>query len=210
LPDLSREDVRRAVERAGLFPRRITPHALAIHVRDEAEPEKQIEREDEPAANAAGGPGILYGTWWHEFVQTIPWRQPIAAWQRKFIEAQARSPQPERAAQEWDLFRKSKLAKWLAEPGRLIQVELPFLWRETGKETCFEGVMDLAVYTESESAWRVIDWKTNRLGPAGSDGLVEVYRGQINAYVRALREMLSAEVRGSLYLTQTGEWVEVE
>jgi len=24
-----------------------------------------------------------------------------------------------------------------------------------------------------------------------------------------LREMLSAEVKGSLYLTQTGEWVEV-
>jgi len=210
LPDLSRDDVRRAVERAGAFPRRITPHALAIHVRDareEAEPEKQMEREDD--TGAAGGPGILYGTWWHEFVQTIPWRQPAAAWQRKFIEAQARSPQPERAAREWELFRRSTLAQWLAEPGRLIQVELPFLWRETGEEACLEGVMDLAVYTESESAWRVIDWKTNRLGPTGSDGLVEIYRGQIHAYVRALREMLSAEVRGSLYLTQTGEWVEV-
>jgi len=91
--------------------------------------------------------------------------------------------------------------------GRLIQVELPFLWRETGQTgegACLEGVMDLAVYTESESAWRVIDWKTNRLGPMGSGGLVEIYRGQICAYARALREMLSAEVRGSLYLTQTG------
>jgi ATP-dependent exoDNAse (exonuclease V) beta subunit len=87
---------------------------------------------------------------------------------------------------------------------------MPFLWRETGEQACFEGVMDLAVYTESESAWRVIDWKTNRVGPAGSDDLVEIYRGQIDAYVRALREMLSAEVRGSLYLTQTGEWIPVE
>jgi ATP-dependent exoDNAse (exonuclease V) beta subunit len=209
LPDLSREDVHRAVERAGLFPRRITPHALAVQARDEAEPEKQIEREDDQPAITADGPGILYGTWWHEFVQTIPWRQPAADWQRKFVEAQTRSPQPERAAREWELFRRSALARWLAEPGRLIQVELPFLWRETGEEACLEGVMDLAVYTESESAWRVIDWKTNRIGPAGSDGLVEIYRGQIGAYVRALREMLSAEVRGSLYLTQTGEWVEV-
>jgi ATP-dependent helicase/nuclease subunit A len=210
LPDLSREDVRRAVERAGLFPRRITPHALAVQARDEAEPEKQIDREDDPSTVAADGPGILYGTWWHEFVQAIPWRQPAAALQQKFVEEQARSPQPERAAREWDLFRRSTLARWLAEPGRLIQVELPFLWRETNKETCLEGVMDLAVYTESELAWRVIDWKTNQIGPAGSDGLVEIYRGQISAYVRALREMLSAEVRGSLYLTQTGEWVEVE
>jgi len=210
LLDLSREDVRQAVERASTFPRRITPHALAVHVRDDAEPEKQIEQEDDSRTGAASGPGILYGTWWHEFVQTIPWHQPAAVWQRKFVEAQARSPQPERAAREWELFRRSTLAQWLAEPGRLVQVEMPFLWRKTGEETCFEGVMDLAVYTESESAWHVIDWKTNRLGPAGSDGLVEVYRGQIQAYVRALREMLSAEVRGSLYLTQTGEWVPVE
>jgi ATP-dependent exoDNAse (exonuclease V) beta subunit len=210
LPDLSREDVQQAVERAGTFPRRITPHALAVHTRDEAEPEKQREREDDQPTGEAGGSGILYGTWWHEFVQTIPWRQPVVAWQRKFIEAQARSPQPERAAREWDLFRRSTLAQWLAEPGRLIQVELPFLWRATGEEACLEGVMDLAVYTESESAWRVIDWKTNRIGPTGRAGLVEIYRGQIDAYARALREMLSTEVRGSLYLTQTGEWVEIE
>jgi ATP-dependent exoDNAse (exonuclease V) beta subunit len=210
LPDLSKEDVRQAVERAGRFPRRITPHALAVHARDEAEPEMQVEREDDQPKVAADGPGILYGTWWHEFVQTIPWQKPASAWQRKFVEAQARSPQPERAAREWELFRRSALARWLAEPGRLIQVELPFLWRETGEAACLEGVMDLAVYTESESAWRVIDWKTNRIGPAGSDGLVEIYRGQIAAYVRALREMLSAEVRGSLYLTQTGEWAPVE
>jgi len=212
LPALSPEDIRQAVARAGNFPRRITPHALAVpthDARDEAEPEKQTEREDDQPASEAGS-GILYGTWWHEFVQTIPWRQPVAAWQQKFIEAQPRSPQPERAAREWDLFRRSTLAQWLVEPGRLIQVELPFLWRETGEEKCLEGVMDLAVYTESDSVWRVIDWKTNRLGPAGCDGLVEIYRGQIEAYTRALRRMLSAEVRGGLYLTQTGEWVEIE
>ncbi len=207
LPDLSREDVRQAIERACAFPHRITPHALAVHARDETEPEKQMEREEDPGA--ADSPGILYGTWWHEFAQTIPWRQPAAAWQRKFAGARARSPQPERAAREWELFRRSALARWLAEPGRLIHVELPFLWRATGEEACLEGVMDLAVYAAGESAWRVIDWKTNRIGPAGSGGLVEIYRGQIRAYMRALREMLSAEVRGSLYFTQTGEWVEV-
>ena len=54
LPDLSREDVRQAVARAGTFPRRITPHALAVHARDEAEPEKQIEREDDPSADVGG------------------------------------------------------------------------------------------------------------------------------------------------------------
>jgi ATP-dependent exoDNAse (exonuclease V) beta subunit len=158
---------------------------------------------------AADSPGILYGTWWHEFVQTIPWQKPMPAWQKKFLEAQARSPQPERAAREWELFRRSKLAKWLAEPGRLIQVELPFL-APLKAETCLEGVMDLAVYFDSEKTWQVIDWKTNRVANGGSSGLVEIYRGQIEAYVRALEQMLSAEVRGSLYLTQTGEWLPVE
>jgi ATP-dependent exoDNAse (exonuclease V) beta subunit len=207
--DLSREDIRQAIKRAGNFPRRITPHALAVHAHDEAEPEKQIEQDDDPSVNASDNPGILYGTWWHEFVQTIPWQQPASAWQRKFIEAQSFSPQPDRAAREWELFRRSTLAQWLAEPGRLIQVEFPFLWREANGP-CLEGVMDLAVYSENEAAWRVIDWKTNRVGATGSNGLIEIYRGQIDAYVRALREMLSAEVRGSLYLTQSGEWVEVK
>ncbi len=212
LPLVSRHDVEQAVARAGRFPRRITPHALAVHAPEaghEAEPEKEMEREDDPAAGVADGPGILYGTWWHEFVQTLPWRQPMAAWDRKFAEARIRSPQPDRADREWDLFRGSALARWLAEPGRLIQVEIPFLWREAVEAACLEGVMDLAVYSETESAWRVIDWKTNRVGPSGGEGLVTIYRGQIEAYVRALQAMLSTEVRGSLYLTQTGEWVDV-
>jgi ATP-dependent exoDNAse (exonuclease V) beta subunit len=212
-PQLSRDDVERAVTNAGAFPRRITPHALALPPRDtlgEAEPESQVEREvDEPASLASGGPGILYGTWWHELAQVIPWQQPVHAWQRKFMEAQARSPDPERSAREWNLFRLSALAQWLATPGRLIQVELPFLWLERGQNVCLEGVMDLAVYTADESAWRVIDWKTNRPGAAGSAGLIEIYRGQIDAYVRALRAMLPGEVRGSLYLTPTADWVDV-
>ena len=213
LPDLSPEEVRQATERTAVFPRRITPHALAVPTREasgEAEPEKQIEQEEDQPVIVTSGPGILYGTWWHAFVQTIPWNQSESTWQRKFIQAQACSPHPERSAREWDLFRRSTLARWLAEPGRLIQVEVPFLWRETDDATCLEGVMDLAVHTQSESAWRVIDWKTNRVGAAGREGLVEIYRAQIEAYVQALRGMLSAEVRGSLYLTQTGEWVPVD
>ena len=208
LPEVSLEDVTRAMERAAQFPRRRTPHALAAHPRDDAEPEKRAEQEDDTPPVEAGNPGILYGTWWHEFVQTIPWRQSPEAWQRKFVEALARSPQRDRAGREWDLFLRSDLAQWLAQPGRLVQVELPFLWHDTN-QTCVEGVVDLAVYAESESAWRVIDWKTNHVGTKGAADLVEVYRGQIEAYVKALREMLAVEVRGSLYLTQTGEWVPV-
>jgi ATP-dependent exoDNAse (exonuclease V) beta subunit len=207
LPGLSAKDVQQAIARAGNFPRRTTPHSLAIHPRDEAEPEAQADREEEPAARTPDGPGILYGTWWHEFVQTIPWQEPLPVWLRKFGEARTRCPQPERAAREWELFCNSELARWLAEPGRIIQVEMPFLWQES-PQGCIEGVMDLAVYSESDGTWNVIDWKTNRVGETGGQGLVEIYRRQIEAYVRVLREMLAAEVRGSLYLTQTGEWLD--
>ena len=208
LPDLLAKDVRQAMARAASFPRRTTPHALAIHARNEAEPEAQAEQEDGPASRALDGPGILYGTWWHEFIQTIPWQKPISVWQKKFSEARGQAPQPARAVREWDLFCNSELARWLATPGRIVQAELPFLWPETPL-SCLEGVMDLAVLTQADGVWNVIDWKTNRVGAAGSAGLVETYRGQIEAYVRALRQMLSAEVRGSLYLTQTGEWAVV-
>ena len=160
MPEVSRENLQRAVANAAEFPRRTTPHRLAIHPPVEAEPEARAEQEaDVPAAN---NPGILYGTWWHEFVETIPWQKPMAVWQKKFAEAQARSPQADRSAREWELFRKSKLAEWLAEPGRLIQVELPFLAHQSDAAV-LEGVMDLAVYTESENQWHVIDWKTNHV-----------------------------------------------
>ena len=208
LPALERGDFRRALDRAGAIPRRITPHALAVHRPDETEPEIGTEREEDQPPTAHH-PGILYGTWWHEFVESIPWTQSAEAWQRKFDEALLRSPQPERAKREWHLFCHSPLSRWLAEPGRLIHVELPFLWYQPDR-TCLEGVMDLAVYTAGEGTWRVIDWKTNRFGPEGGGSLVEVYRGQIRAYVQALHEMLATEVKGSLYLTQTGDWLEVD
>lgn len=207
LPILSQQSLQQALTRASAFHRRITPHALAIHRPAEAEPERQMEQEEGQPISTAENPGILYGTWWHEFVETIPWQKPVAEWQKKFLEAQSRSPQPERSSREWELFRRSALAEWLAQPGRLIQIEMPFLWLDADQK-CIEGIMDLAVYTGTE--WRVIDWKTNHVGSERGNGLVEVYRGQIRAYVQALREMLSAEVTGSLYLTQTGEWIDVD
>jgi len=207
LPKLSKTDIKTAQRRSEDFPHRITPHALAEHKTSESEPERKQEREAETPS--ADNPGILYGTWWHEFVETIPWSRPVTEWQKKFDAALSRSPQPERSLKEWQLLRDSKLADWLSKPGRLIQVEFPFLWREP-EGRCVEGIMDLAVFTSDESIWHVIDWKTNHIGPQGGKGVVDIYRKQIRAYVEALRELLSIEVRGSLYLTQSGEWIDVE
>jgi ATP-dependent exoDNAse (exonuclease V) beta subunit len=59
----------------------------------------------------------------------------------------------------------------------------------------------MAIYTPEKSEWEVIDWKTNK---SGGEELAETYRGQVAAYVEALRDMLRMPVRGSLYLTGSG------
>ena len=208
LPNLNEEALTQALTRARAIPTRITPHTLAIHRHDEAEPETRSEREEEHPPSA-DNPGILYGTWWHEFVETLPWSQPRSHWQQRFLEAQKHSPQPVRSTREWELLTNSKLAAWLEQPSQIIHTEIPFLWHEANA-TCLEGIMDLAVYSPKERAWQVLDWKTNRVGKAGASEIVAIYREQIRAYVRTLRGLLKAEVRGSLYLTQTGEWIEVD
>jgi ATP-dependent exoDNAse (exonuclease V) beta subunit len=208
-PNLSSRDLTQVVARSNSIPRRVAPHALARHMPVEAEPETRQERDEDQAPPSADNPGIRYGTWWHECVETIPWPLPLEAWQRQFLAALPRSPQPARSTLEWELFCRSSLARWLAQPGKLIHAEIPFLCPGPD-QTIIEGVIDLAVFSPGESAWRVIDWKTNHVGPEGNTKLIDIYRDQIRAYVRVLRDLLSAEVRGSLYLTQTGEWVDVD
>jgi ATP-dependent exoDNAse (exonuclease V) beta subunit len=200
LPEISGPDISEAVAKAKMIPYRTSPHALAMHPPRDAEPEARQEIEDETPS--ADNPGILYGTWWHELMEVIPWSQPREIWQRKFTEALEFSPQKERSVREWHLFCQSELASWLADPAKVVQVEWPFLWRSPDGN-CVEGVMDLAVFSPADSTWDVIDWKTNRVD-AQTD-LVAVYRGQIRAYMDVLSKMLSCEVRGSLYLTQTGQ-----
>ncbi len=195
-----------ALDRAQAIPRRETPHSLARPVHDEAEPEITAAREEEDPA--PDNPGIRYGTWWHEMIQAVPWTEPRAAWEAVFAREERDCPQPERARAEWDLFLASGLAVWLAAPGRIVHAEFPFLWPENA-DRLLEGIIDLAVWSPETASWRVIDWKTNRMPRGGSDVLREIYAGQITAYVRALRGMLGAPVTGSLYLTATGETLDL-
>jgi ATP-dependent exoDNAse (exonuclease V) beta subunit len=199
-PPKSRRDVAAAVACAGEIPRRITPHALARHAKADAEPEAETEFEEKPSPD---NPGILYGTWWHEFTEGVPWEKPVEAWQAHFERAVRQAPQPERAAREWELFLSSDLAAHLRKPGLVIHRELPFL-RPKDAHECYEGVMDLAIFAPASAAWEVIDWKTNR---SGGEELEEIYRGQLAAYVEALESMVRMPVRGSLYLTASGRWL---
>ncbi len=202
-PPKSRKDVDAAVARAGEIPRRTTPHALAKHDQADAEPEIETEFEARPAPE---NPGILYGTWWHECMEGVPWEKPVETWREHFERAWRWAPQPERAVREWELFLRSGLAARLREPGLVIHRELPFLWPKEAR-VCLEGVMDLAIFEPGKSAWQVVDWKTNK---SGGDELVEIYRGQLAAYVEALGRILQMPVRGSLYVTASGKWLPLD
>jgi ATP-dependent exoDNAse (exonuclease V) beta subunit len=189
------EQVQAARARAQESARRVTPHALAVAIRDEAEPEVAAELETAPGAE--------------ELMQSLPWGEPIDAWHTAFERRREMSPDASRARREWKLFLASDLSRRLLLPGTHILSELPFLWRgEDG--TLLEGVMDLAVRAPDGKSWLVIDWKTNRVPARNSTPLVDIYRGQIRAYVHALEKILGAPVQGSLYLTRSGEWCEVD
>lgn len=203
LVDLSKKETASAIAQAGKITRRVTPYALARH----ESPDPSPQAEDRPES-VPDNPGTLYGTWWHETVQELDWSQPREHWLEIFARAVVTSPQPERSCREWELFLCSEFAAWLSVPNRLIHQEWPFLWPESAAQ-CVEGVMDLVALDEEKNIWHVVDWKTNRIAEGGAPAIVEIYRGQIEAYVRALREMLNAPVQGSLYLTSTGELVKV-
>ena len=201
------ENLHAALARAKAFPHRVTPHRL-LAPRHAPEVEPALAFEQEEASPSPRHPGILYGIWWHQLMENLPWSQP-ERWPEIFATALAVSPNPDRSRGEWDLFMlRSSLSAWLRTPGKLIQIELPFLCPEADG-TLLEGIMDLAAFDPADSTWRIIDWKTNRIGPDGTAALVDLYRGQLLAYVRALNAMLSMPVRGTLYFTQSGETVDV-
>ncbi|MBN1267950.1 MAG: PD-(D/E)XK nuclease family protein, partial [Kiritimatiellae bacterium] len=199
LPVLSAAARAEAVRRAGTFVRRTLPHALARHILPE-EPESALSVAAE--AVEAMERAKDYGTWWHGVMERLDWPAGPKAWEPVFRAALPDCPMPGRAEREWKLFVASDLAKRLTNPKLVIQPEMPFLWKKADAE-CLEGFMDLAVFDPSENEWLVIDWKTN----IETKDLRNIYAGQINAYLEALKGLTGLDASGGLYATATGEWI---
>lgn len=204
-----RSDLSLAQKHSSDFPLRVTPHVLAKHFTAE-EPEAREESKDEDRSEVGDKtPAIVYGTWWHGLMEALPWNEPVTAWQTLFDKYQIESIDPERSQREWKFFIDSKLAQELNRPEWIFQPEMPFLWRAK-KDQVIEGVMDLAVFNPQADEWLVIDWKTNRLGARGVEELVDIYSGQVEAYMSALGDLFQKPMRGILYSTTLGESVEVK
>lgn len=203
-----------ARDTASHFARRVTPHSLAKMPSPE-EPEAQAESkldEDRPELPAQT-PATLYGTWWHELMEAIPWLAPERELQEVYQQRLEVSPDPARSVREWELLLGSEFFQSLRQPALIHRAEVPLLWQKSA-DLVVEGVADLAVWHEPSDTWRLIDWKTNRLSGSVREGLAhleEEYEPQLQAYLDAWRAFFPQAKRfeGWLYATQLGQGIMV-
>ena len=177
LRPINREELKLARQRAASFTRKFNPSGY-----DEEkiqEPPNGKPFSSTVIRSAADTPATVYGRWWHEFMQQIPWHDE-KSWKQTFEAHQPRSPVPARSAKEWQLFLRclksdpdfsERLTRqeWVAHP------EMPFFWR-VNENTCLEGVVDLALINRANSKWLILDWKTNRIRAEETDDLRKQYR----------------------------------
>jgi ATP-dependent exoDNAse (exonuclease V) beta subunit len=167
------------------------------------------------AAEAKGeNAATRYGTWWHKFVEDLPWKAGKAAWDAVFTKAIEVSPDPERSQEEWALLREHLLqdagiGSLLTRPGVFVRAEMPFLWSMSAGE-CLEGIMDLVVYDPKTDVWLILDWKTNRIGPEQHRELLDRYKAQLAAYWKAGSALFGKSVQAALYSTRCGAWLSYE
>ncbi len=186
------------------------PSALAHTVISaETDPARLVE--PRPLQAGRENAGTLYGSWWHGFVESLPWNESAAAWDRTFEQALVHSPEPARSQAEWTRLRThltspTPLAQWLTRPGAVAHVEMPFLWAMSEGE-CLEGIIDLAVFDPGAREWLILDWKTNRVTVSQLPGLCAQYQPQLAAYWKALSAMLGMPVQAALYSSTTGTWL---
>jgi ATP-dependent exoDNAse (exonuclease V) beta subunit len=78
------------------------------------------------------------------------------------------------------------------------------------QRNCLEGMIDLLLVDPAAGRALLIDWKTNRIPPAGVENLQQRYRPQIAAYWKAVGEITKFEVEASIFATATGKFLAYE
>lgn len=205
LPAMSASDRKRALANAGKFMQRTLPHKLAKRWTTE-EPEMRNDGEGESPVTTERSPAVRYGIWWHEQMKNLDWQSDPEGWTKTFTADAAPEHYRERAEKEWALFRKSELAKLLADRRRVVHAEMPVLWkRQDG--SCLEGFVDLAAFDPESKEWLIVDWKTDLVKASEVNKLEDEYAGQLQAYVEALSGISGMTATGSLYSTSTGKWI---
>ena len=200
---ITSRELKRAANHAAKFVRKFTPSAFDAEVPVEV-------RTNSRRGNLA----TLYGRWWHDFIQRVPWLREAALWEEIFTGALANSPDAARSKREWKLLREhiatlSDLASNWTNRTPIVRAEMPFLWR-MDDQRCLEGIIDLAFFDPSDGQWLILDWKTNRVAPDKIETLRAQYCPQLAAYRKVVNQMTGQEVAAAIYSTAQGQFLRYE
>ena len=150
--------------------------------------------------------GAIYGDWFHNLLENLPWKKPLNTWQTHFNNYIKLSPDKNRSTIEWEIFINSKFILKLINESFDFYPELPVFYPlENGD--IMEGFIDLAIKTKNE--WIIIDWKTDRYVLKDPSTLIKKYKFQINAYKKALNSITKITCRGFLYSSVMGKSFEI-
>ncbi|HZR79399.1 MAG TPA: 3'-5' exonuclease, partial [Chthoniobacterales bacterium] len=221
--DLARQAAGTIIETVS--PSQFTPEEEAAAETINTEEWLEIEPELRPAR--IENPATRYGVWWHDFVEQIPWVSGAsdglalsadssaqrALWEEKFQSNLTASPDAARSKREWQLLQKHlEASDGLTAHLRKVAVvrqEMPFFWPMKGADgrgrKSLEGIVDLAMFSESGNEIFILDWKTNRIPADKINVLRDLYRPQMAAYWQAISNLTKGRVTVSIYSTAMGE-----
>jgi ATP-dependent helicase/nuclease subunit A len=187
-------------------PARTLPHRLA-HSPDTVRDYLDAVSGDEPRhvfpAFAAPSPlvevdPLVYGVWWHETMEHLPWHGSAADVETHLAAALAKAEVggfAPRAREELGRLCTSPMWSELRSAGCRVRTELPVFLPMDGGRAWVDGVVDLVAETPSGEVW-LVDWKTNRHLAGESDEsllarLLVEYAPQLRAYREILRPVFA-------------------
>ena len=195
---LTSSELKRAAKRASEFVRKITPSALDSQVPSEVRTRSRFDT-----------PAILYGRWWHKFLQRLDWKGGIDSAQKLFEKELPISPDAKTAVKDWEatrrnLFSDATIARFLARDETLFHAEFPFSWRRNDRSV-LEGLIDSIMINRETGRCLLLDWKTNDVSASDVEIFREAYRPQLAAYWKAVTEITCLEVEAGLFSTALGQ-----
>jgi ATP-dependent exoDNAse (exonuclease V) beta subunit len=194
---LTRGELKRATKRASEFVQKITPSALDSEVPTDVRTHSRLD-----------GLALLYGRWWHKFLQRLDWTSGIDSAQKLFEKQLPTSPDEKTALKDWNamrrnLFGDATIAGFLASDETLFHAEFPFSWR-WNDHTVLEGLIDAVMIDRKAGKCLLLDWKTNAVSAGEIEALQRAYRPQLAAYWKAVMEITGLNVQAGLFSTALG------
>ena len=204
--------LRTARRRAGEFPLRRIPsrlvHEVPAGLSEEKNREGLLDAVD--LGEDTVREGVDYGNWWHAAMQRVPWSEDPENWIGSLHASVERCPEPDRGNDEIERLLASPLYDLISRPGNVIRTEVPLLWNEDPRQT-WEGFVDMVIFAGDRERCRIVDWKTDRWRKGmTAEYLRNRYSPQIRVYLRALGGITRLPVEAGIYLTVTGEFLEID